>query len=240
MNESIKKLLIDKRVKSIGDIQWAHAVNNVKYLEQALADSNVDFLEIDISLSINKEPVAAHYSNESDLTFVNLLNSVKQSEKGLKLDFNDQGAVSPCVQLLGSANLNQPIILNADILSARDAPPAIIQPQFFTDTCSDNYPDGQLSLGWRTTENSTYTAEDIREMVRICRDLNSVTFPVRASILPHSWKNVKSLLQKEKWTLTIFNSRPLDSELLDWIKQNTDPQKCFYDFTVSRQALGMS
>jgi glycerophosphoryl diester phosphodiesterase len=230
MNEVLKKFLNECGFECIDDIKWAHAVNNVKYLEQALNDPKVGFLEVDISLSNSGEPIAAHYQDESDLTFANLLNKVKQSDKGIKLDFKDQRALLPCLQQLEASELQQPVILNADVLSVKDAPPATIEASEFIKLCRQNYPKGLLSVGWRTNENSVYSAEDIDEMLRACEGLNEVSFAIRASALPHSWENIKKLIEKERYTLTIWSAQPINKELKGWIIKNTDPQKCFYDF----------
>jgi hypothetical protein len=219
--------------RAIGDIKWAHAVNSQQSLEQALADPSINFLEVDISLSKNGEPIAAHYSNKSDLAFTDLLNRLKYSRKGLKLDFKDQNTVGSCLEILAGANFTQPIILNTDILSLKDAPEAIINPDYFIKTCLTNYPKGLLSLGWRTTPESRYELGDVNTMLALTKGLSSATFPVRASILPRSWKAVKKLLANEKNTLTIWNSDPINQELQTWINKNTEKNRCFYDFTTS-------
>jgi hypothetical protein len=241
VNELLKKFLNERNLKGIGDIKWAHAVNNTKYLEQALSNADVHFIEVDISLSKELKPIAAHYNDESDLSFEQLLNLVKQSDKGLKLDFKDQKALLPCLKQLQSSNLHQPVILNADILSAENnAPSATIPPEEFINGCHEFYPDCLLSVGWRTNYDSTYTSEDIIKMLQLCRNIKEVTFPIRASILPRSWENIKKLLEKDGYTMTIWNSEPLDYDLKKWIEQNTDPKKCFYDFTTSKQDSGIS
>jgi hypothetical protein len=240
MNEAVRHYLLSNKIKRIGDIKWAHAVNNVNYLEQTLANPDVDFFEVDISISHNGEPIAAHYSNESDLTFENLLNNVKGFDKGIKLDFKEQKAILPCLRNLQANQLHQPVILNADILSTENAPRATISPEEFINNCQEFYPNGLLSIGWRTNNDSNYTNEDIDKMLQLCRNIKVVTFPVRASILPRSWENVKKILEKDGYTLTIWNSEPLDSNLKKWIDQNTDPKKCFYDFTTSKHEAGTS
>jgi hypothetical protein len=240
MNEALRHFLITNRIKRIGDIKWAHEVNNVNYLEQVIVNPNVDFLEIDISISRSGEPIAAHYGNESDLTFKNFLNKVKESDKGIKLDFKEQQAILPCLRNLQANQLHQPVVLNADILSTENAPSAAISPEEFINNCQDLYPHGLLSVGWRTNHDSNYTNEDTNKMLQLCRIIKYVTFPVRASILPRSWENVKKLLEKDGYTLTIWNSEPLENDLKNWIKQNTDPKKCFYDFTTSKQDAGTS
>jgi hypothetical protein len=44
MNNSLRRYLDSLRIENIGDIKWAHAVNDIKYLEKALHDPNVDFI----------------------------------------------------------------------------------------------------------------------------------------------------------------------------------------------------
>jgi hypothetical protein len=163
------------------------------------------------------------------LLIADLLNYVKHSEKGLKLDFKDQNTVAASLDLLTNADLEQPIILNADILNLKDAPNAIIDPEYFINTCVVNYSKGLLSLGWRTTPSSRYELEDIDKMLSLTRNLTHVTFPLRASILPQSWEEVKKLLVTKSHTLTIWDSEPVNKELGSWINKNTDKQRCFYD-----------
>jgi hypothetical protein len=229
VNESIKQFLIRRGLNSISDVKWAHAVNSAHLLDQALSSPNIDFLEVDISLSKDGVPIAAHYHDKSDLSFVELLNHVKHSDKGLKFDFKNQKAIILCLQLLAESSLMQPVILNADILSVKGAPDSEIQAGWFINYCQEYYPKGLLSLGWRTTENSAYSPEDIDKMLDICRDLENMTFPVRASILPKFWRNVRRLIENKNHTLTIWNSEPPEDDLKKWIFKNTDPQKCFYD-----------
>jgi hypothetical protein len=233
MNDQIQKFLHDHHTDNISGLKWAHAVNDIKYLEQTLTSAEVDFLEIDISLSNKEVLIAAHYRNESDLNFDYLLNCIKQSDKGIKLDFKDQKAIEPCLQKLQSGKLTQPVILNVDILSVKGAPQAITSPEEFIKISQGVYPKGLLSVGWRTTEDSIYSNEDVGNMLRACSELTEVTFPVRASALPRSWKNIKRLIEKESCTLTIWNSSPLSQELYQWIIKNTDKNKCFYDFSVA-------
>jgi hypothetical protein len=233
VDEFIKYFLLSNNIKNIGNIKWAHAVNSVKYLEQSLADPEIDFLEIDIGLSKSNVPIAAHYTDERDLTFNNLLNLVKKSDKGIKLDFKDHRAVESSLRKLHAGSLKQPVILNTDVLSTNGAPEAVVPSQEFIDLCQKYYAAGLLSLGWRTTEDSAYTTEDIDKMLYICGALDEATFPVRASILPRSWQNVKRLIEKENYTLSIWNGGRVDNDLKDWIIKNTDPQKSFYDLSYA-------
>jgi hypothetical protein len=229
MNRSLGKFLTGKEIRALGDIKWAHAVNDVKYLKEVLANPKVHFLEVDIDFSRSGDPIAAHYSSESDLNLATLLNNIKYSKKGLKLDFKDPRAVIPTLALLKESQLLQPVILNADILSTKGAPAADIEPEWFIKNCQKHYPMGLLSLGWRTTEVSLYSKNDVNKMLDICRGIKEVTFPIRASLLPDSWPYVKKLIKKDYYTLTIWDSRPMDHELKQWLIKNMDPNKCFYD-----------
>jgi hypothetical protein len=235
MDKTLRHFLITNRIKSIGDIKWAHAVNNANYLAQSLANPYVDFLEVDISISDNGDLIAAHYSNESDLSFDVLLNKVKESNKGLKLDFKDQKALLPCLKQLQSTDLHQPVILNADILTAQNAPEAIMPPEWFVINCQNYYSRGILSPGWRTNPDpkATYTAEDIEKMQLLFSGISKVTFCVRALMLPGSWNNAKKLLDDSSRTLTVWETKPVNNELKDWIVKNTDPKRCFYDLNIS-------
>jgi hypothetical protein len=181
----------------------------------------------------NNEPIASHDSTASDLSFLHFLERIKDIDKGLKLDFKIQKAIIPCLGYLRDLKPTQPIILNADILSVKNAPAAQIQPQWFINACQEYYPSGLLSLGWRTNPDSTYTEDDIDAMLELCKDLKNVIFPVRASILPASWNSVKKLLEDEGRTLTIWNSEPVNAELNNWLLKHTSKQNCFYDFTIS-------
>src|SRR5271170_6913756 len=82
-----------------GDVLWSHAVNSVEELDRALA-GNTMFIESDIRLSPTRvAAVAAHPPDmESDLTFANLLNRMKNSRQGLKLDFKDPEIVEQCLK----------------------------------------------------------------------------------------------------------------------------------------------
>jgi hypothetical protein len=230
MNDAVKIFLTEHQIACIGDIKWAHAVNSIKYLERVINNPSVDFLEVDVSLSNNLQPIAAHYENESDITIEYLLNYIKYSNKGLKLDFKDKGAVEPCLVLLKSAELKQPVILNADILSVKGAPAADFVPESFIQDCLQEYPKGLMSLGWRTNIDSTYQAVDISNILAACQKLPAVTFPVRVSALVRSWGNVQKLLQKDGYSLSLWNSEPLNQELKEWVKERTNKNRCFYDF----------
>jgi hypothetical protein len=233
MQELLKYLENKRDIHFVGDIKWAHAVNSIALLEKAISDKSIDFIEVDISLSANNEPIAAHYSNKSDLSFSQLLQILDGVDKGLKLDFKVKEAIILCLEKLHISSPPQPVILNADILNVQNAPTADIEPLWFINACQEYFPSSLLSLGWRTNTDSEYTDTDINAMLKLCKNLRNVTFPIRATLLPTSWAAVKKLIDDEGRTLTIWNSGPIDAALNDWILNHTTKQNCFYDFSIS-------
>lgn len=223
------------KIEHPGEITWAHAVNITSLLKETLKDEAIMFVESDISQLANGTIVAAHSPTDtSDLSFEELIQEMRSTSKGLKLDFKNQASVLPCLNQLASSALTQPVILNADILNLVDAPEAEVNPKIFIKSCEKIFNKGLMSLGWRTTGHpeSIYTANDIDNMLSVCNSLKEVTFPVRASMLPKSWKQVQRLIKVPNYTLTIWNSEPVDKGLNDWIKTNTDPNLCFYDLSI--------
>ncbi len=221
-------------IETSGQVIWAHAVNSLEKLEESLSDPAVMMIETDISISGENQIIAAHPpKKESDLTINILIEQIKESKKGLKLDFKDPATFSPTLEILRSINLSIPIILNADVLTGNGGWKSPFNPTEFIKTAKQKYPQGMLSLGWTTKPDPAfvYTSENIDEMLGLVGDLSEVTFPVRASLLPTSWDQLSRLLQKHGRTLSIYNNEPMDQDLIDWIAQNTDPAKCFYDFT---------
>ncbi len=218
-----------------GEIKWAHAVNSVSALNDAIANPAIDFLEIDVSLSDTGEPIAAHPPIvESDLTISALLDKVKDINKGIKFDFKSFDAVEPVIGALATRPLSQVVFLNADVLTAFGSGKANIDGGEFIDACK-GYPKGILSLGWRTNASPicTYSRRNVKEMIELCSDLDHVTFPVRATMLPRSWDNIQLLLNRPNSSLTIWNSGPVNSRLKNWLANNTDPKNCFYDIVYA-------
>lgn len=235
MSEYFHNLEGDLAPTQPGEVIWSHAVNSREKLDRYLHDGATMIIESDIRRSTNGVPVAAHPpETESDLTFEMLIDQMAQSNKGLKLDFKDPEIVTPCLTRLKTKPLTQPVLLNADILQGNGANPSTFSAGGFITECKELYPSGMLSLGWTTTPNPElrYTQENIDEMLTLCEnaDIRVVTFPVRACLLPKSWNALERLITKDGYTLSIWNNEPVDEELRDWIKNNTDPSKTFYDF----------
>lgn len=216
-----------------GDVTWSHAVNSTDKLQNTLSSPEVMIIESDISMSSNGIPVAVHSpETESDLSFEQLITQVQQSNKGIKFDFKDPEILIECLQFLKNSRLTQPIILNADILQGNNADISKFNPTEFISLCKKYVPTSVLSIGWTTTADTDYgyTQYHIDEMKKLSETLEEVTYPVRACLLPNSWKYITQLIQNNGHTITIWNNEPIDDSLKEWIRVNTDPSKTFYDF----------
>ena len=219
-------------IKCLGEITWAHAVNNTEKFERYLNSRDAMFIESDILLAKDGTPIAAHPpASESNLVLADLLAGMKTSRQGLKLDFKDPKAVEPSLDLLKQAGLAQPVLLNADILKGPGGKSSKFEANEFIDRCLSFYSQGILSLGWTTTNNADgeYSKADVSEMLRLCEGLEEVTFPIRACLLISSWQNLQSLISKASYSLTIWNNERVNPELMEWIKKHTDPEKTMYD-----------
>lgn len=219
-------------IHELGDITWAHRVNDQIRLGKVLQDPSVMMLEVDVLAFIAGRIIIAHTPNFHTifrrLSFDQLNRELKQSNKGLKIDFKDPKVVIPCLKILHEMDLGNPIILNADILSGGKRSP--FDPQEFISTWRMFYPQGILSLGWKTdNKKSPYTGEEIDRMMTICGTLSNITFPIRVCFLRESWNDVQRLLENPTHSLTLWNNEPIDKELLQWIKENIDPTRAMYD-----------
>ena len=215
-----------------GEVTWSHAVNGREKLARFLDNPAAMVIESDIRLSKSGVAVAAHPpETESDLTFDELIGAIRKSKQGLKIDFKDPEALTGCLRKLGENPLPQPIFLNADILQGNGADPSKFNAAEFIALSKKYYPAGILSLGWTTIADPAkgYTRTNIDQMLGLCEGLREVTFPVRACLLPGSWNEAGRLVAKNGRTLTVWNSKPVDAELKEWIENNTDPEKTFYD-----------
>jgi len=225
-------------VKRLGDITWSHAVNSREKLDRTLADPKVMIVESDMRVSQSGEVVAVHPpETESDLAVGELIEKVAQSHKGLKLDFKDQGAVERVLRILGLLGQDRPVILNGDILQGNGAKDPGVEAGVFLRLCSEGYPVGLLSIGWTTMAdpNLPYTQQNVEEMARLAEGVGEATFPARACLLPNSWPALTWLLGQGNHSLTVWNNEPVGPELIDWIKENTDPDKTMYDFIDERR-----
>ncbi|XP_048382766.1 protein FAM151B isoform X4 [Stegostoma tigrinum] len=192
------------------EIIWYHAANRKAQMEEALK-SGAHMIEADILIgshgSHRGEPIMAHPpETDSDNTLYNWLSEVRQSDKGIKLDFKSLSTVEPAMKMLVSMKdlLTRPVWINADIL------PGPNESKDFLCIVTSYLPHVTLSLGWKTDElvNQTslvYTWEMVKEMEQICQPLSQpVTFPVRAALVRPSWPQLSWLLeQSERFSRTL-------------------------------------
>lgn len=229
--KSIKELLNYFEVKRAGDITWSHAVNSREKLSEALLNQKIMIIESDIVMSDKDEIITAHPPlKTSNLCFEDLIKEVSGKKKGLKLDFKEEKVLDYSLDYLKNHPLKEPVILNADILSGNKAGEPKIN-SYFIEKCLNLYPQAFLSLGWITSAGSPYTKENAGEMMDLCQNIDQdILLPLRASLLPGSWENLKEILNIEKyWPCLWENNELIDGFLLNWIKRNTNPEKTFYD-----------
>ena len=79
-------------IDKLGDITWAHAVNNQERFQQALHDPRIMVMETDVMLSARGEIIMAHPpARDSDLSFKEFIQSMARSKQAIKLDFKNPG-----------------------------------------------------------------------------------------------------------------------------------------------------
>ncbi|XP_067624498.1 protein FAM151B [Eurosta solidaginis] len=202
-------------------IKWAHAVNSLHELEEAL-ESDIQMIEADIVLGkLNNTgvdlPIMAHPpAKSSDLSLMEfLLRILEHNEdnddddaKGVKLDFKSievfEGSLDIMSQLIPL--MTQPVWLNADIISGpvNETDSIPVDPaRFFAGAA--NFETVVLSIGWTTDwganySEGAYTDEAIDEMVTAIKNHNvtskpyPITFPVRAGIAANSLDQLHNLV----------------------------------------------
>ena len=217
-------------VKTIGDIDWKHAVNSRNELASAINNRKAMLLECDVRISGRGEIILAHPpAIESDILFAEAVAAMKDTPQGFKFDFKDPEILIECFRILAASVPAQPYFVNADILPGNGMPGAKFAPEAFFYLCRHYCPDGIVSPGWVTTPDLPYTKENVDRMLRLCQKIDNVTFPVRACLLEKSWAELKRLLENPGHTLTIWNGEPLTLRQRKFIKEHTDPSRCFYD-----------
>jgi len=231
-NESpLKDLLFFFKVNRPGDITWAHRVNQTQRLKEFWQTAMM--IEGDVWLR-NGVPVMVHdQGEESDLSFKVWIKTIVNSGKGAKLDFKNPLAVTPCLKQLQNIDPKSPIILNADILQGPGGNVSEFEPDKFINLCRGLYPKGVLSLGWITEllQDGEYTADMVAEMLAIAERIGNipVTFCVRACYLESSYSELLPLTEKPNHMITIWNNEPVPDDLKEWMNDNLNPDKTFYD-----------
>ncbi|KAJ8380676.1 hypothetical protein SKAU_G00014540 [Synaphobranchus kaupii] len=233
--------------RDAANVEWYHAANSKSKITEALK-SSAQMIEADIIMRGHdpKEPIMAHPpQTDSDVTLRDWLKEVTVSDKGIKLDFKSLQAVAPSMGLLEEVRrqLHGPVWINADILPGPGGKGTPLGPQAFLEAVGPGHPGDVLSLGWSTgwspdTDNPGYSWEMVREMEGVCRVLKqSVTFPVRAALLPQSYPQLRWLLeQSDRYSLTVWTglSDQLAMEDLLPYRQNIDKSRVYYDLLESQ------
>ncbi|KAK2725855.1 hypothetical protein QYM36_000355, partial [Artemia franciscana] len=219
------------QVEDLTQVTWAHGVNSIYSMTEAL-ESNIDFLEADISLGqLNgtgpEIPIMAHPPvTDSDLSLAGFLDMYFEanSSKGMKLDFKDISVLEDSLLEIKSRDWinGVELWLNADILPGPNnnySEP--VSAEEFLSRTSFYFPEATLSVGWKTDygfgvfqdiRDGDYSFENIEEMIDVLRHCNitqPVTFPVRAGIAasPISQKTLPYLLsQIPGSTLTFWSA----------------------------------
>uniref|UniRef100_A0A8D0BM10 Family with sequence similarity 151 member B n=1 Tax=Salvator merianae TaxID=96440 RepID=A0A8D0BM10_SALMN len=235
---------------------WYHRANTKLQMAEAIK-STAHMIEADVLLSEGKEsgePIMAHPpETSSDNTLKEWLDEVKNSDKGIKLDFKSLVAVRPSMKLLSNAELKKPVWINADILPGPSGSSCVIDAKEFINTVTSFFPDVTLSLGWTTGWtnlkcNKGYTSAMVQEMAVICGDLTQpVTFPVRAALVRRSIPELMWLLQQsDRYSLTIWSGKHDEYSVEDllFIRDTFDKSRIFYDIlepqnSEFRKAIGL-
>jgi hypothetical protein len=239
------------------DIVWAHAVNSQEYLERSLADPNIHMLEADILLSHEGQVIMAHPpALQSDLMFSDFIIGVcmhnqihPERPKGVKLDFKVPVVVDYCLKVLKRLQEEHklpalmPVWLNADILAGPESTDKVLfDPNQFIKQCTKEFPDAMLSIGWKVAKNeqAVYSNTHIEQMLgitdkarRLGGDNLNVTFPVAVHLVKDSIHNLKRLVESHpNNTITLWCWHPITKELKQWIDENIDSNRTFFDITV--------
>ncbi|KPP56570.1 protein FAM151B-like [Scleropages formosus] len=121
-------------------------------------------------------------------------------------------------------HLHGPVWINADILPGPGGGATDLDPVSFLKAVGSGLPGSVLSLGWTTNWERGYSWEMVREMEEVCRPLKQpVTFPVRATLLPH-------------YSLTVWTGQADEWKVEDLLpyRQNIDKSRIYYDLLESQ------
>ncbi|XP_076005432.1 protein FAM151B isoform X2 [Genypterus blacodes] len=243
---TLQFFLLERRDAAL--IRWAHAVNSRRKLVDALTGPT-HMLEADIILRGHDptEPIMAHPpATDSDITLQQWLEGVRGHSKGIKLDFKSLDAVAPSLVLLKAVldECSCPVWINADVLPGPGGKNAPLDTQAFLAALQNASRHAVLSLGWTTwwtagADNPGYSWDMVHEMEQICRNLSqSVTFPVRAALLPQSLPQLKWLLQQsDRYTLTVWTGQNDTFRVEDLLqcRKEFDISRIYYDLPESQR-----
>ncbi len=217
-------------------ISWAHRVNNHGYLRQVLADPSVDIIEADILRGEIGDIIMAHPPDlTSDLSFKDFIHHLSTSKKGIKCDFKDASVVEECAEIIKSAELNQPVIMNADIAMGPGATLVRCEAAPFLKACQQHLPEAMVSVGWTTqhVDGPQYTAGMVDEVLdHMAGWQGHVTYGVRIMFAEESWSELQRLLSEPERSITFWNNEPVTEQQKAWLDTATDPSRCFYDISI--------
>lgn len=218
-------------VERPGDIGWVHGANDAQALLCALSDPKVQFIEGDICV-VGGEIIMAHPPVvESDLSFERWLDSTVEAGKGAKLDFKSPEAVTHCLTYAEKHAAGRiPLCANADVLTGPGGEQAPFTPDEFMGVCKRLLPRAFLSLGWTVEAGASgYTGAMLAEMLEPLAQIDAeVTLCFFAGYLREAWPRLEAILAETDYTFTIWG-RTDDPSLVTWIRDNTPPERCFYD-----------
>ena len=213
MKDVVSYLQKHYAINVLGDVTWAHAVNNRQKLQTALNDPQVMMLEVDVMISSSGEIVLGHPPvTDSNLSFDAFIAAMAESRQGIKLDLKEPETLIPCLNILRASNLRQPVLLNAGIVPGNDGEPPKFNAAGFFALCKKLYPEGILSPDWTNTY-APLTEKNIDDMLALCAGIKQITFPVNARLLPFAWTPLSRLIQPDGYTLTIWDGKPVDKYL---------------------------
>ncbi|MDF2460964.1 MAG: hypothetical protein K0S68_367 [Candidatus Saccharibacteria bacterium] len=174
-------------------------------------------------------PVEVHKAGGSDLSFEEFISRVVESNKGIKIDFKAASIVEPVLKRVAELRPEQPVIFNADVLQAEQASKPHIGPEFI-ELCRQYYPQGTLSIAWKTNPEVPYSEHDIKAMRVLLQDLDNVILCVRACLAQEAWDQMEQLIDgRDDRCLLLWNNEIVEPELKEWIENNTDPRRTLYD-----------
>ncbi|CAG9857473.1 unnamed protein product [Phyllotreta striolata] len=228
-NKRVQDFFPDVR-GNLTKVTWAHAVNNQSYLESVLEQNDVMMIEADVTMGKLHDgdgllPIMAHPpSKVSDLSLKDFLEQVEESNaradrtpKGVKLDFKDIESFNAAMGQLQRADQKRyPLWINADILPGPgNSPVKPVDSAQFLGKCKSLTGGAVLSLGWTTTVDDDaapagYSIDNVKAMMDVVtryKLTNSITFPVRASLVARSGPEMQALLRGfEDSTLTVWSA----------------------------------
>lgn len=206
-------------ISSLSEIAWAHAVNTKDRLDKFLNDSDIMMLEVDVDVCEHGEIFASHPRQHiHNLLISYLLEKIKGTRKGIKLDFKCEKAIEPTLKLLQQVKLDQPVMLSADIFKGNGFKP-VINADYFLEICKKIYPEGIIAIGWTTEEGFCLSEKNIKEMIKKCEKQKEVNFPVRACSLKSSFSVINMLLENHKYTALLWNNETIAPETMKLAKK---------------------